>query len=149
MLQVPYILRRTSSSSILQLRLNTQFVWESYFSSLHKIIMTTFKVHIISQQGYHSTGNNGHLYCHYRLLVIVLKFNLIIYGTRPLIQCTSILTSAPIPVTTHIMKCGHMVGRSLALQTVSMPPHSTLSFLPSSLPPLVLVERPPGTPHLS
>ena len=44
LLQLPYMLRKVSSAKVLSLRLYTQFIWETYFSSVRKIIMTTLEV---------------------------------------------------------------------------------------------------------
>ncbi|XP_015118198.1 exostosin-1 isoform X3 [Diachasma alloeum] len=43
LLQIPDILRSVSNSQILQLRQQTQFLWERYFSSIEKIIFTVFE----------------------------------------------------------------------------------------------------------
>ena len=42
--QLPYLLRKIPSSRILSLRWHTQFMWDTYFSSVNKIIMTTLEV---------------------------------------------------------------------------------------------------------
>lgn len=44
LLQLPYILRGISSAKVLSLRLYTQFMWDTYFSSVKKIILTTLEV---------------------------------------------------------------------------------------------------------
>lgn len=41
--QIPDILRSVSNTKILKLRQQTQFLWERYFSSIEKIIFTTFE----------------------------------------------------------------------------------------------------------
>ena len=42
--QLPYLLRKIPPSKILSLRWHTQFMWDTYFSSVSKIIMTTLEV---------------------------------------------------------------------------------------------------------
>lgn len=42
--KVPDIVRSISTSRILALRQQTQVLWERYFSSIEKIIFTTFEV---------------------------------------------------------------------------------------------------------
>ncbi|XP_033123364.1 exostosin-1b-like, partial [Anneissia japonica] len=44
LLQVPSITRSITSEQILLLRQQSQFLWETYFSSLEKIISTTFEI---------------------------------------------------------------------------------------------------------
>ncbi|XP_053680878.1 exostosin-1 isoform X1 [Anopheles nili] len=44
LLQVPDIVRSVSTSRILALRQQTQVLWERYFSSIEKIIFTTFEI---------------------------------------------------------------------------------------------------------
>lgn len=44
LLQVPDIIRSISPSQILALRQQTQVLWERYFSSIEKIVFTTFEV---------------------------------------------------------------------------------------------------------
>lgn len=44
LLQLPYLLRGISATKVLSLRLYTQFMWDTYFSSVRKIIMTTLEV---------------------------------------------------------------------------------------------------------
>ena len=48
-LQLPYILRGISSARLLSLRLYTQFMWDTYFSSVSKVIMTTIEVHKLAE----------------------------------------------------------------------------------------------------
>ena len=44
LLQIPYLVRRIPSSKVLSLRLHTQLIWDTYFSSVDKVIMTTLQV---------------------------------------------------------------------------------------------------------
>lgn len=44
MFQLPYLLRGISSSKILSLRWHAQFMWDTYFSSLRKIVSTTLEI---------------------------------------------------------------------------------------------------------
>ncbi|XP_019864522.1 exostosin-1 [Aethina tumida] len=44
LLQVPHIVRSLSPSKILQLRQQTQMLWDRYFSSIEKIVYTTFEI---------------------------------------------------------------------------------------------------------
>ncbi|XP_070533963.1 exostosin-1-like [Ptychodera flava] len=44
LLQVPSIVRSVSNHEIMSLRQQTQFLWETYFSSVDKIVMTTLEI---------------------------------------------------------------------------------------------------------
>ena len=44
LLQLPYILREVAPSKLLSFRLQTQLLWDAYFSSVSKIITTTLEV---------------------------------------------------------------------------------------------------------
>ncbi len=44
LLQVPHLMRSVPTHQLLAMRMHTQFLWEAYFSSLEKIIFTTFEV---------------------------------------------------------------------------------------------------------
>ena len=44
LLQLPYILRGISPDKLLSFRLYTQFMWDTYFSSVSKIVTTTLEV---------------------------------------------------------------------------------------------------------
>lgn len=48
---MPDIVRSISASRILALRQQTQVLWERYFSSIEKIVFTTFEVSWISLNG--------------------------------------------------------------------------------------------------
>lgn len=43
-LQLPFLLRGISPSQLLRLRLHTQFMWDTYFSSVSKTVLTTLEV---------------------------------------------------------------------------------------------------------
>lgn len=45
--QVPSVVRYLSDLEILAIRQQTQFLWDSYFSSIEKIVATTLEVSII------------------------------------------------------------------------------------------------------
>uniref|UniRef100_A0A336M585 CSON010317 protein n=1 Tax=Culicoides sonorensis TaxID=179676 RepID=A0A336M585_CULSO len=51
LLQVPDIVRSISPSKILALRQQTQVLWERYFSSIEKVVFTTFELKFISFSG--------------------------------------------------------------------------------------------------
>ena len=44
LLQVPHIVRSIPPEQLLSMRLQTQFIWDTYLSSVEKIIMTTIEV---------------------------------------------------------------------------------------------------------
>lgn len=44
LLQVPHIVRSIPAEQLLSMRLQTQFIWDTYLSSVEKIIMTTIEV---------------------------------------------------------------------------------------------------------
>nr|XP_023666236.1 exostosin-1b-like [Paramormyrops kingsleyae] len=44
LLQIPSIVRSVHRDKILSLRQQTQFLWEAYFSSVEKIVLTTLEV---------------------------------------------------------------------------------------------------------
>ena len=45
--QVPSLVRSVSSDTILLLRQQTQFLWDTYFSSVEKIVSTTLEVRVL------------------------------------------------------------------------------------------------------
>lgn len=45
LLQVPHIVRSIPAEQLLSMRLQTQFIWDTYLSSVEKIIMTTIEVY--------------------------------------------------------------------------------------------------------
>lgn len=51
LLQVPHIVRGISSDQLLSMRLQTQFVWDTYLSSVEKVILTTLEVGDVSVWG--------------------------------------------------------------------------------------------------
>lgn len=75
--QLPYLLRRMSSSRILSLRWYAQFMWDTYFSSVNKIITTTIEVirSRIDAQPIHMWNRPpGHLQIHSRFGVYPLDY---------------------------------------------------------------------------
>ena len=46
LLQVPHIVRSIPAKQLLSMRLQTQFIWDAYLSSIEKIIMTTIEVRL-------------------------------------------------------------------------------------------------------
>ena len=44
LLQVPHLVRSIPPEQLLSMRLQTQFIWDTYLSSVEKIIMTTIEV---------------------------------------------------------------------------------------------------------
>lgn len=46
-LQIPTTVRSIHQDKILSLRQQTQFLWEAYFSSMDKIVMTTLEVSVL------------------------------------------------------------------------------------------------------
>ena len=44
LLQVPHIVRSIPAEQLLSMRLQTQFIWDTYLSSVEKIIMTAIEV---------------------------------------------------------------------------------------------------------
>lgn len=58
MLQIPSTIRSIHQDKILALRQQTQFLWEAYFSSVEKIVLTTLEV---SGTTWLSVLNNGPL----------------------------------------------------------------------------------------
>lgn len=65
MLQIPSTIRSIHQDKILALRQQTQFLWEAYFSSVEKIVLTTLEV---SEMPWLSVSNNGPLYVFLSLL---------------------------------------------------------------------------------
>ncbi|NP_001161530.1 exostosin 1-like protein [Saccoglossus kowalevskii] len=57
LLQIPSIVRTVSNDEILSLRQQTQFLWETYFSSVDKIVMTTLEI-IQERVHKHNARNN-------------------------------------------------------------------------------------------
>lgn len=60
-LQIPSTIRSIHQDKILALRQQTQFLWEAYFSSVEKIVLTTLEVsknwlgrNLAEQQGFHT-----------------------------------------------------------------------------------------------
>lgn len=58
-LQIPSTIRSIHQDKILALRQQTQFLWEAYFSSVEKIVLTTLEVSKIAwdlarQRGFHT-----------------------------------------------------------------------------------------------
>lgn len=49
LLQVPEMLRSISKTKAFILRQQTQILWEQYFSSIEKIVFTTFEVSFLSE----------------------------------------------------------------------------------------------------
>ena len=73
MLQIPSTIRSIHQDKILALRQQTQFLWEAYFSSVEKIVLTTLEV---SEMPWLSVSNNGPLYvslslhfCYYQCVI--------------------------------------------------------------------------------
>lgn len=66
MLQIPSTIRSIHQDKILALRQQTQFLWEAYFSSVEKIVLTTLEV---SGTTLLSVLNNGPLYASLSLLL--------------------------------------------------------------------------------
>ncbi|KAL1377558.1 hypothetical protein pipiens_016184, partial [Culex pipiens pipiens] len=54
---VPDIVRSISASRILALRQQTQVLWERYFSSIEKIVFTTFERSIFPESCHKMCGN--------------------------------------------------------------------------------------------
>lgn len=48
LLQIPTTVRSIHQDKILSLRQQTQFLWEAYFSSVEKIVLTTLEVSALS-----------------------------------------------------------------------------------------------------
>ena len=44
LLQVPYLVRRIPPTKLLSLRLHTKYLWNTYFTSVNKIILTVLQV---------------------------------------------------------------------------------------------------------
>ncbi len=44
LLQVPHLMHSVPTHQLLAMRMHTQLLWEAYFSSLEKIVFTTFEV---------------------------------------------------------------------------------------------------------
>lgn len=65
MLQIPSTIRSIHQDKILALRQQTQFLWEAYFSSVEKIVLTTLEV---SETPWLLVLNNGPLYTSVGLL---------------------------------------------------------------------------------
>lgn len=68
MLQIPSTIRSIHQDKILALRQQTQFLWEAYFSSVEKIVLTTLEV---SETTWLLVLNNGPLYTFIGLLFCI------------------------------------------------------------------------------
>lgn len=77
MLQIPSTIRSIHQDKILALRQQTQFLWEAYFSSVEKIVLTTLEVSetpwplVLNNSPLHTSL--GLLYCYGRCVISQMR----------------------------------------------------------------------------
>ena len=74
--QVPTLLRSIQNTDILSLRQQTQFVWDTYFASVDKIVTATLEVRIFLNK-----DHRGQFFCEKtNLMIFSLKGNAALKG---------------------------------------------------------------------
>ncbi len=65
--QIPSTVRSIHQDKILSLRQQTQFLWEAYFNTVEKIVLTTLEVY--THVHVHTYNTNEHIYVHANVYV--------------------------------------------------------------------------------
>ncbi|XP_068180479.1 exostosin-1a-like [Antennarius striatus] len=99
LLQIPSIVRSISQGQILSLRQQTQFLWEAYFNSVEKIVITTLEIiqdrvqHHISRSYYMWNSLPGGLFTlpQYSTYLAEFPFYYAKLGTKPSSKFTAVI----------------------------------------------------------